>query len=44
MQNEKINLGDKATVDDVAEHWAEISDMSDAFQRKPGDGLVLNKP
>ncbi|MBV1883934.1 MAG: SDR family NAD(P)-dependent oxidoreductase [Pseudomonadales bacterium] len=44
MQNEKINLGDKATVDDVADHWAEISDMSNAFQRKPGDGLVLNKP
>ena len=44
MQNEKINLGKKATVEDVADHWAEISDMSNAFLRKKGDGLVLNKP
>lgn len=44
MQNEKVNLGTSATVEDVAEHWAEISDLSNAFVRKPGDGLVLNKP
>lgn len=40
MQNEKVNLGKEATVDDVADNWEQISDLADAFVRQPGDSLV----
>lgn len=40
MQNEKVNIGLEATVDDVAARWDQISDLSDAYVRKPGDSLV----
>jgi NAD(P)-dependent dehydrogenase (short-subunit alcohol dehydrogenase family) len=33
MENEMVNLGEKATADDVAANWAKISDLSKAKKR-----------
>jgi NAD(P)-dependent dehydrogenase (short-subunit alcohol dehydrogenase family) len=33
MENEMVNLGEKATADDVASNWAKISDLSKAKKR-----------
>jgi NAD(P)-dependent dehydrogenase (short-subunit alcohol dehydrogenase family) len=33
MENEMVNLGEKATADDVAANWAKISDLSKSKQR-----------